>query len=96
MTNKQKAAFLENQKWWKTQGLWTATNHPFYMIDEAYAIAYRIAKRRKAQREARALRKAGWEYGECIAYGFGWFDDTDLYRAKTSGEAIKILEARKK
>lgn len=39
----------------------------------------------------RALKAAGWTYGECIAYGFGWFDDCDQYRAKTSAEAVKLL-----
>lgn len=97
MTEKQKKAFLKAEGWkrcdiefcsgWRDpvdQKCWTTES------------AYRIASRRKRQREARALRKAIWTYGDfqCFndePHAFGWWHPKHPSR-HTRQEALQTLE----
>lgn len=102
MKDKEKAAFLRAEGW-KCVGRFISTDEwDSYVMpgtgrdgkDYVFAFfphAYQIAKRRKSQREARLLRKAGWAW-----FGSGWYNPRSIQsRALTRGEAVKLLTSRK-
>lgn len=74
MTEKQMTQFLKAEGWGihVHSGFWW---DPVKNFSNPLNIetAYRIASRRKAQRDTRRLKAAGYEYGMCIAHGWGWF-----------------------
>ena len=61
MNEKQKAAFLKREKWYPAychKGCWADPKDGMAMEFQA---AYKFASRRKAARDARRLKKAGFE-----------------------------------
>jgi hypothetical protein len=94
MKDKEKAAFLRAEGWEST---WIARNSINLEWTEMkgdswpLADAYRIAHRRKASRERRALRKAGW-----TRIWKGWIRPYSYLSGLSRGEAVKALSQGKK
>jgi hypothetical protein len=104
MTQKQMAAFLRKEGWdesWckhANKADWPdpmsrnemGYYHAWYTLEDAY----RLARRRKAQREARRLKRAGYYF----EYGQWWHGDHtlechlgDYQQALTKAEALATL-----
>ena len=96
MTDAQKRKFLRAEKWqdWTTPGsdacYWDPVKNEY---ERSLIRAYRIAKRRKDARDRARLKKAGLTYGECISYGFGWFDAKDKWIG-AKAEALATLDGK--
>lgn len=96
MTEKQKKAFLKSEGWDRFppfNGSPEKYGHPEseYKSGLHYLeAAYRIASRRRRQREARALRKRGYKF--CL--GSWWRPVIGKYVEMTRQEALQTLEAQ--
>lgn len=114
MTQKQMVAFLRSEGWKRTSNpdCWrdpAPDNHttlpnerPFYPW-RYITYAYRLARRRKAQRDRAALKRAGWEY-HVLSDGQGniytrwcWSEKRDngkSIQAGTLEEAVRLQAKR--
>lgn len=103
MTDSDKIRFLRSEGW---LGKYLG-DRMIKILDPIYGDSYRpeerraldkavsIAKSRKSARDTRRLKKAGYEYGMCLADGWGWFWSESHRRAGefigTKAEALATL-----
>lgn len=103
MSEQEKAAFLKAEGWKKhlqrTGIYWedpvTPSNGPEWVQMCPFNEAYRLASRRKAQRETRQLKAAGFYFSPFAndTWDSGWFDSGHNWMARTRAEAVKRLES---